>query len=468
MTVYVLHPDLDVLAALVGKLRDRGMETVHATEATALVARIAKAPPAVLVVPEPAPSAEVAAQIAVLRAAMPPVRLVAVPPGIGPLDPALSAVVDEITTVLANAPPGEVPSAPGAGEVRGDLAQIPLPDLLQLLSMGKKTGTLSVTTSSAAGELRLADGEVVDAMVRRAEGMKAVIRLLGEREGAFHFAPSSSPGLRRIREPISAILMEGTRQTDEIRRLREQLGLVAPNQVLALHVVDALFAPEGPLDPEDVVAGEVTRALATPRTLDDLLDELPRHDLEILGGLARLAAAGILRRLPLGELRPSLAGPEGMVVLRGLAKRLRPRGYRGHGRLVLTGSAATVRLARQAIARLAEAMPGPDSGAELSSDRAIEATTTLQLGESIGLDVMTVIDRDDVTPALPMILNGAVGVITLDRPSPALAQMVEELEVALVDARSVSDELPDGPIDAGDPATLAAVVRGAMEGMGGT
>lgn len=458
--VYVLHPDLDVLGALVGKMRDRGIETIHATDAAGLLERGGKTTPSVLVVPIPPPSTETAAHIASVRAALPPVREVAVPPLAGEVDAALNAIVDEVTTVLANAPPSDAPMAPTQGEVRGDIAQIPLPDLLQLLSMGRKTGTLTVTTSIAAGELRLQDGEVVDATFRRAEGMKAVIRLLGERDGAFHFAPDSTPTLRRIREPMSTILMEGTRHTDEIRRLREKLGVGTPGQLVALQIVDASI--QG-----DAIAHEVATALVMPRTLDDLLDDLPRNDLEVLSALARLDDAGALRKTPIGDLRPSLAGPEGMVVLRGLARRLRPRGYRGPGRLVLTGTAATVRLARQAVMRLAEAVPGADVGGELSADRVIESTAVLQLGESMGLDVMTVIDRADVAPALPLVLTGAIGVITLDRPSPSLVQVVEELEVALVDAHSVTDEVPGGKLDPGDPAALAAVVRGAMEGMGG-
>ena len=466
MSVFVLHPDLDILSAIVGTMRDRGLETVHAAEAAPLIERAAKTPPSVLVVPERAAGVETAAQIAALRAALPEVPEVLIPPMRSNDAAAVLRVVEAITSALAAAAPIDAPLPQGSGEVRGDLAQIPLPDLLQLLSMGKKTGTLTVTTSTSAGEMRLVDGEIVDAMFRRADGMKAVVRLLGERDGAFHFAPGNTPSLRRILEPMSTILMEGTRQTDEIRRLRESLGLLTPSQVLALQVVSA--SKPGELEALDDVAREVMRALATPTTLDDLIDELPRTDIEILGALARLEESGVIRRLPIGDLRPSLAGPEGMVVLRGLARRLRPRGYRGPGRLVLTGEATTVRLARQAIARLAEAMPSSDGGSELSADRAIESSAMLQLGDSIGLDIVTVIDRADIASALPMVLNGAIGVVALDRPSASLAQIVEELEVALVDARSVSDDLPPGPLDAGDPTAIAAVVRGAIEGMGGT
>ncbi len=43
--------------------------------------------------------------------------------------------------------------------------------------------------------------------------------------------------------------------------------------------------------------------------------------------------------------------------------------------------------------------------------------------------------------------------------------MVEELEVPLLDARSVGEDF-DLDVDPGDPASIAAVIRGAIEGMG--
>jgi hypothetical protein len=462
MVVFVLHPDLDTLAGIVGKMRVRGMETVHAAEAAPLIERATKVKPAVLVIPDHGEGVAGAAELAALRNALGDVPEVLIPPMHAADEAAIGKLVDAVTSALVAAAPADAPIPVAGGEVRGDLAQVPLPDLLQLLSRGKKTGTLTLTTSNAAGELRLSEGEVVDAMFRRAEGMKAVIRLLGERDGAFHFAPDAAPALRRIREPISSILMEGTQHSDEIKRLRHDLGLDLPGQVLALHVPE----PRG-VDSSDTFAVEVGQVLSSPCTLDDLLDEIHRPDLEILEAVRRLDEGGHLRRLPIGDLRPSLAGPEGMVVLRGLARRLRPRGYRTPGRLVLSGTQTSVRLARQAIVRLAEAIPGVDAGTEFSGDRLIEATVTLQLGESVALDVYTVIDRPDIVAALPMVLNGAIGVVALDRPSVSLAELVEELEVALVDARSVGEL--DGPaLDPGDPSSIAAVVRGAIEGMGGS
>jgi len=459
MLVFVLHPDLEVLAALTGRMRARGLETAHATEAAPLLERGHRQRPLVIVAPEHAISVRGAAELAALRGAFPGTPEIAIPM----LDPGdevrVAAVVDAVTSAIVASAPEDRPAV-GAGEVRGDLAQIPLPDLLQLLSMGKKTGTLTVTTGTGGGELRLHDGEVVDAMYRRTEGLKAVIRLLGERDGAFHFAPDASPTLRRILEPISTILMEGTRQVDEVRRLREALGFKGAQ--VALQVVDARAFDA------DAAVKDTARGLASPRLLDELLDDDPRTDLEILRALAQIDKAGALVRLPLGELRPSLGGPEGLVVLRGLLRRLRPRGYRGHARLVLVGKPATIARARKAAARIAEAAPGADAGSETTSDRVIESTVVLSLGEGVTLELVTLVDRPELVPTFPVVLAGAVGLVSLDRPSLALGALVEELEVALVDARSVAEAFEDRPLEPGDPVSLAGVVRGAIEGMGAT
>lgn len=458
MLVFVLHPDVEVLAALTGRMRARGLETAHATESGPLLVRAQKQSPRVLVTPARTTSVQGAAELAALRSAFPETPEIPIP-DLDPNDePAIAAVVDAITSTIAAAGPEDKPAS-GAGEVRGDLAQIPLPDLLQLLSMGKKTGTLTVTTGTGAGELRLLDGEVVDAMFRRTEGLKAVIRLLGERDGAFHFAPDSSgPALRRIVEPMSTILMEGTRQVDEVRRLRQSLGFSGAQ--IALQV------PEPRRFDADPALRDTARLLATPRLLDELLDDDPRTDLDVLRALAELDKASALTRLPLGELRPSLGGPEGLVVLRGLLRRLRPRGYRGHARLVLVGKPGTIARARKAAARIAEAAPGADAGSETTSDRVIESTVVLQLGEGVTLELLTIVDRPELVSTFPLVLSGSVGLVSLDRPSAALAGLVEELEVALVDARSVAEAFEDRPLEPGDPVSLAGVVRGAIEGMG--
>ena len=85
-----------------------------------------------------------------------------------------------------------VPTVAAGGDFRGDLQQVSVADLLQLLGANRRSGTLSLATPSGAGEVRLMDGEVVDAVYRRVDGEKAVVRLLGEAEGSFAFVGGTS------------------------------------------------------------------------------------------------------------------------------------------------------------------------------------------------------------------------------------------------------------------------------------
>lgn len=134
----------------------------------------------------------------------------------------------------------------------------------------------------------------------------------------------------------------------------------------------------------------------------------------------------------------------------------------------MVGKPTTIARARKAAARIAEAAPGADAGSETTSDRVMESTVVLQLGEGVTLELVTLVDRPELVPTFPIVLAGAVGLVSLDRPSPALGELVEELEVALVDARSVAEAFEDRPLEPGDPVSLAGVIRGAIEGMGAT
>ena len=78
-------------------------------------------------------------------------------------------------------------------EIEGNLAQIPLVDLLQILAVNRKTGRLTVEREGERAEIALAEGRVVDARMGAAVGEKALCRLLTRREGQFAFVPGRRP-----------------------------------------------------------------------------------------------------------------------------------------------------------------------------------------------------------------------------------------------------------------------------------
>src|SRR5512140_2128583 len=118
-------------------------------------------------------------------------------------------------------------------EIEGNLAQIPLPDLLQILAANRKTGRLVVEREGDRAEVALDEGRVLDARMGAATGEKALYRLLTRREGQFAFVPGPSGAAPRIERRIEELMLEALPQPDELLELA-----VHPSEIPAgLHPV---------------------------------------------------------------------------------------------------------------------------------------------------------------------------------------------------------------------------------------
>jgi pSer/pThr/pTyr-binding forkhead associated (FHA) protein len=119
------------------------------------------------------------------------------------------------------------------GGLSGTIESMGLPQVIQMLEGGRKTGRLLVTAPGISGSIRFNEGRVVagegraienpDAAV---EGAEAVYALLELERGVFEFLPQDAAAEARaagptIVESTQALLMEGLRRLDE-RRLEEK------------------------------------------------------------------------------------------------------------------------------------------------------------------------------------------------------------------------------------------------------
>ena len=179
-------------------------------------------------------------------------------------------------------------------EIAGSLAQISLADLVQLLQLNKKTGTVHVLPGRphAAGRLLLRDGEIVDATVPTRDGQpltgpKALFRLLACRRGRFEFTPDDPGGSARIETPTRELLLEGLSQMDQGRRIRQSLPEVG------VRVRSGAETPELPPD-EQAIVEEVLEAVHASSSIQEILDRLPFPDGPILRTIQTLLARGVL------------------------------------------------------------------------------------------------------------------------------------------------------------------------------
>lgn len=230
-------------------------------------------------------------------------------------------------------------------DLGGNLAQLPLPDLLQVLAMNRKTGRLGLGDDRLRGEIELEGGCVTGVTAGRVSGEKALVRLLTLREGQFAFTPAEPAGDGRESRRIEELVLDGLRQIDEMEKL-------LPSAPAANEVVSLVGPPSSVQADASPAMAEVLSLLAVPRTCQELLDRARAADLEVLRAVVILLARGQARRDPRAEAQrdgaPVLAAHE--------AESLRSRiGRAVAGKVLLAGGGPLAR--RAALARFGR-LPG--------------------------------------------------------------------------------------------------------------
>jgi hypothetical protein len=98
---------------------------------------------------------------------------------------------------------------------QGSLKELPLPDIIQLVSVSGKTGMFSLTSGASKGEIYLRDGQIVHAEVGKLREEEAVYEMAIWRDGEFVFIPGKETQHTSIRRSNTNLLMEAARRIDE-------------------------------------------------------------------------------------------------------------------------------------------------------------------------------------------------------------------------------------------------------------
>jgi response regulator RpfG family c-di-GMP phosphodiesterase len=101
------------------------------------------------------------------------------------------------------------------GGVSGSLAEMGLPEIIQILWHGRKTCALLVTTVHGPGEIHFEAGMIVNALWGAKKGEEAFYDMLALSEGNFRLDPNFKVTARTIQAPPEALLLEGMRILDE-------------------------------------------------------------------------------------------------------------------------------------------------------------------------------------------------------------------------------------------------------------
>lgn len=303
--------------------------------------------------------------------------------------------------VLRGAPSGR-PSP--ESELRGQLSHLPVPDLLQVLAVNRRTGRLVIRSGGGQGEIFVVEGKVHDARAPGVFGEKAFFRILAQKEGTFELQSEQLAVPDRLGRGLDRLLLDGSYQADELSRVLDRLPRADERIELA-------GEPRAPLEP-DVAVEQILEVLRSgPSTVGALIDRCASSDLDAACALEALLVKGAARVIdaPInGATEAPLVDASQLHVLR--QRLMRSRGTWAGGAvakvLLVAGEDGSARGAALRLVRLPgfqrDAVSGPGTIAHVD------------LGEGVRLDLVALSTRDELRPLWPLWSAGALGALVLD------------------------------------------------------
>jgi len=193
-----------------------------------------------------------------------------------------------------------------AEALTGNLAQLPLVDLLKMLIAGGQTGRLHLSSGLDSGEVFLHQGVIVHAEADTAWGENAFIRMVGWPAGPFRFEPHVPAPDRTIEKPLEILLAEASRFAGE----REAIRRIIPSANVSVRMARVAPGPSVTLDAAD---WELLAALGPETTVEDIGAEFGWDEFDAMKRVSRLKLAGLV------ELGNTVSAAQPVQVARALA-----------------------------------------------------------------------------------------------------------------------------------------------------
>ncbi len=175
----------------------------------------------------------------------------------------------------------------GLKPMSGSIDEIPLPDLMQLLSTSRKSGVLLVRTDFGEGRIYFRKGQIYFATIDESFDIpprKAIYRMLTWSSGSFELEPPDDKEvLDELHDSTESLLMEGMRQLDEVKRIESDL----PPRNALLSLATPLMTPLRDLSPAEL---DVLQLAVNNGRVATVLDRSAGTDLDTFEALRKLIA----------------------------------------------------------------------------------------------------------------------------------------------------------------------------------
>jgi hypothetical protein len=169
----------------------------------------------------------------------------------------------------------------------GDLARVPLPDVLRLLIGGRQTGRLDLSDGVSSGAVYLESGNVVHAVNGAQTGETAVFSLMAWQEGSFSFVPNQPAPEASISTPAVQLLEEGSIMAEKWAEIRR----VVPGMDTAFRLSAGGSTTAVSLEPDE---WQVLAQVDGVRDVAEIAEALGRDEFDVSTVLVRLVTGGLL------------------------------------------------------------------------------------------------------------------------------------------------------------------------------
>jgi Domain of unknown function (DUF4388) len=181
---------------------------------------------------------------------------------------------------------------------QGSIQELPVPDIIQLVSVSGKTGMFTLVRGVERGYIHLKNGQMVHARLGDLVGEEAIYALAIWSSGDFQFTPGEEADSITIEKSNTSLLMEAARRLDEWK--------VLSRRIPGVDFVPAFLAREAP---EPVTLSPVEWNLVIRidgrKTVEDLARSTDSSSFETAKILYGLITAGLVEMRSRDAARPA-------------------------------------------------------------------------------------------------------------------------------------------------------------------
>jgi len=298
-------------------------------------------------------------------------------------------------------------------EIEGNLSQISLIDLIQIFSMNKKDGTISIYCDKGTGFIYFQEGNVINATFEKVEGAKAFYRLLTIKNGKFEFVPHRALTPTRITSTTEFLLMEGMHHIDEMKRNKDILP--SPDATVKLKKKLSEL-------PKQVrtITQEVLLLLEFYNKVQDIVDNCTFPDYDVLRVLMVLLEKGIIeivrRAVPKSSVqRGNLLANEEIFKLLEIVSTNKHAKLESHrGRIIiLSANYNSLKTFINSITNMPKFTLNSSFAVANRDDVILGEIGTLFLTELLSIEILSVPPLMEYGPLWMALSNSAVGTIVL-------------------------------------------------------